>query len=346
MENGKNRTDRKKGFRSHLKFVLAFYILGFGIVYFIYLLSPKYYRASASILQPPERELHVSGSASDSQGKSLSQLRTNTELFFSILGSRTIKDEIIENFGLIKAYNARNIDHAREKLDRCVTLSLTKEKIIEITVIDTSPERSAEIANYFVSRLDNTVKVLSITTAKQDRLFIETRLNETENTINTLEKRLAGIKDRDKLVADKDLAQITETAGRLMEDLFNKKLELKRKGEILKADSFEMELLKKEIENTEATLSKLLYSENELMGIIRELRAQEEIYSFLTSKLEEAKIDEARDTPVIQELDKAVVPHKVYKPDIKLLLIIQAAVFGGLAILIFFFDLLRYLGNI
>jgi uncharacterized protein involved in exopolysaccharide biosynthesis len=131
-----------------------------------------------------------------------------------------------------------------------------------------------------------------------------------------------------------------------MEDLFSKKLELKRKGEILKADSFEMELLKKEIENTEATLSKLLYSENELMGIIRELRAQEEIYSFLTSKLEEAKIDEARDTPVIQELDKAVVPHKVYKPDIKLLLIIQAAVFGGLAILIFFFDLLRYLGNI
>ena len=346
METEKKRIDRKNGFRSHLKFVLIFYLLGFGIVYCVYLISPKYYKASASILQPPERELNVSKETSDSSEKSISQFRTNTELFFSILNSRTIKDDIIVKFGLVKEYNARNIDHARERLDKRVNLYLTKQKIIEISVIDTNPQRAADMANYFIERLDNTIKAISITTAKQDRIFIEARLHDTEQTIDSLEKKLAGIKDRDKLVADKDLAQITQTAGRLMEELFNKKLEMQRKGEVLKANSFEMELLKKDIQNLETTLSRLLYSENELTGIIRELRAQEEIYSFLTSKLEEAKIDEARDTPVIQVLDEAVVPCKIYKPNIKLLLIIQAVVFGGLSILIFFFDLLRYLGNI
>jgi len=91
MENNKKKTDTKNRFRSHIKFVIVFYILGFGIVYFIYLLSPKYYRVCASILQPPEKE------ASEDF---ISQPRTNTELFFSILTSRTIKDEIINNFSL------------------------------------------------------------------------------------------------------------------------------------------------------------------------------------------------------------------------------------------------------
>ncbi len=337
MENGKKKSERKNGFRSHFRFVLIFYVLGFGIVYCIYWLSPKYYRASASILQPPERKTSETF---------LSQPRTNTELFFSILTSRSIKDEIIKKFDLIKAYNVRNIDRAREKLDKRVTIYLTKEKVIEISVIDTDPERSAEIANFFVERLDNAVKVLSITTAKQDRIFTEKQLNETENAIKTLEARLTAIKDRDKLAADQNLEQITQTAGKLMEDLFNKKLEMQRKSEVLKEDSFEMLLLKKNIENLEKTLTRLLHSEDELRNIMRELKVKEEVYKFLTSKLEEAKINEARDTPVIQVLDAAVVPNKIYKPDIKMLVIVQTIIFGGLGILIFFFDLLKYLGSI
>jgi len=231
-------------------------------------------------------------------------------------------------------------------MDKRVTIRLTKEKIIEIGVIDTDPKRAAEIANFFVERLDNTVKALSITTAKQDRIFTEKQLHETENTINALESRLAAIKDRDKLAADKELEQIAQTAGKLMEDLFHKKLEVQRKSEILKEDSFEIQMLKKDIENLEATLSRLLRSENELRSIIRELQAQEEVYNFLTSKLEEAKINEARDTPVIQILDRAVIPNNIYKPDIKTLIIIQTIIFGGLGVLIFFFDLLKYLGSI
>jgi len=337
MKITEKKSEKKNSFRSHLKFIILFYILGFGIVYGIYLVVPKYYRASASILQPPEREAPEDFT---------SQPRTNTELFLSILTSRSIKDEIIERFGLIKAYRVRTIDRAREELDEHVTISLTKEKIIEISVIDTNAKRAADIANFFIERLDNTVKVLSITTAKQDRIFTEKQLAETKSTIEDLEKRLADIKDRENLAADKELEQVSQTAGKLMEELFNKKLEYQRKAEVLKPDSFEMAMLKKDIENLETTLSRLLRSENELRSIMRELKAQETLYSFLTSKLEEARLTEARDTPVIQVLDNAVVPQKIYKPDIKLLLIIQTTVFGGLAVLISFLDLLRYLGNI
>ncbi|MCM8777788.1 MAG: hypothetical protein NC905_05965 [Candidatus Omnitrophica bacterium] len=347
MEKEKiNNRKGKNPVAPHIKFVVAFYIITLLLVSFIYLVYPKYYKASASILQPPERELKIETGGSEISEKMLSQLRTNTELFFSILKSRSMKDAIIERFNLTDAYNVSNIDRAREKFDKLTNISLTKEKVIEITVVDRNPERSADIANFFIQRLDETIKAISITTAKQDRIFIESRLKETENTIKSLEEKLAGIKNREKLVADKELNQVTQMAGKIMEELINKKLELQKKGEILKSDCLEMVLLKKEIQNLETTLSRLLYSEDELTGMLRELKTQEEVYKFLTAKLEEAKINEARDTPVVQVLDYAVVPHKIYKPDIKVLLIVQGIVSGVLAIIIFFLDLLRYLGSI
>lgn len=344
MERINNK--RKKSPVAHIKFVIAFYVITLILLSFIYWIYPKYYKANASILQPPERELKIETGSSEISEKMLSQLRTNTELFFSILNSRSMKDAIIEKFNLIDAYNVSNIDRAREKFDKLKSISLTKEKVIEITVVDRNPKRAAEIANFFIQRLDETIKAISITTAKQDRIFIESRLKETENAIKTLEEKIAGIKNREKLIADKDLAQITQMAGKLMEEIFNKKLELQRKSEVLQSNSIEIVLLKKEIQNLETTLTRLLYSEDELTGMLRELKTQEEVYKFLTAKLEEAKINEARDTPVVQVLDYAVVPNKIYKPDIKLLIIVQSIVSGVLAIIIFFLDLLRYLGSI
>ncbi|MCM8820759.1 MAG: hypothetical protein NC932_02265 [Candidatus Omnitrophica bacterium] len=346
MEKEKINNRKGKNPVAHIKFVIGFYIITLLLVSFTYWVYPKYYKASASILQPPERELKIETGGSEISEKMLSQLRTNTELFFSILKSRSMKDAIIERFNLIDAYNVGNIDRAREKFDKLTNISLTKEKVIEITVVDREPERAADIANFFIQRLDETIKAISITTAKQDRIFIESRLKETENTIKSLEEKLAGIKNREKLVADKELNQVTQMSGKIMEELISKKLELQKKGEILKSDSIEMVLLKKEIQNLETTLSRLLYSEDELTGMLRELKTQEEVYKFLTAKLEEAKINEARDTPVVQVLDYAVVPHKIYKPDIKVLLIVQGVVSGVLAIIIFFLDLLRYLGSI
>lgn len=87
-------------------------------------------------------------------------------------------------------------------------------------------------------------------------------------------------------------------------------------------------------------------SQDELTRILRELKVQESLYSFLTSKMEEAKIEETRDTPVVQVLDRAKVPDKVYSPDLKFLLILVTCIIGGIGFLTIFFDILRFLGSI
>jgi len=48
--------------------------------------------------------------------------------------------------------------------------------------------------------------------------------------------------------------------------------------------------------------------------LMREVEVQNTLYTFLTQQYEEAKIQEARDTPTVQILDHAVLPKLKYKP--------------------------------
>jgi len=346
-ENDKNGILKGSPIKRHFILIVLTYIAVINLTVLFYLISPKYYKATSSILQPPESEAGISSTQTSKFSKEpISLIRTNTELFFSILNSRRMKDDIIEKFNLKKHYNVSNDDEAIEILNKRTNIILTKDKVIQIDVIDRDPKIAAGIANFYTENLDFLIKELTITTAKQNRIFIEKRLKETTELIEELEKRLTTIQNTNKLVIDPDLTQISLTGGKLMEQLINKQLELEKERQILDDRDPKIIMLKNEIKEIQYSLTKLLSSQDELTRILRELKVQESLYNFLTSKMEEAKIEETRDTPVVQILDKAKIPYKVYKPDVKLLLIIISSIIGGIGFLVIFFDILRFLGSI
>ncbi|MCM8785556.1 MAG: hypothetical protein NC827_06600 [Candidatus Omnitrophica bacterium] len=333
--------------KRHIILLILTYIAVINLSILLYLISPKYYKATSSILQPPESETSiVSSQATKFSKEPLSLIRTNTELFFSILNSRRMKDDIIEKFNLKKHYNVSNNDEAIEILNKRTKIFLSKDKVIQIDIIDRDPKIAAGIANFYTENLDFLIKELAITTAKQNRIFIEKRLKETTELIESLEKRLSEIQNTNKLVVDQDLSQISQTGGKLMEQLINKQLELEREKQILDEKDPKIIMLKNEIKEIQTSLTKLLASQDELTRILRELKVQETLYNFLTSKMEEAKIEETRDTPVVQILDKAKIPYKVYKPDIKFILVLVSSIVGGIGFITIFFDILRFLGSI
>jgi capsule polysaccharide export protein KpsE/RkpR len=157
---------------------------------------------------------------------------------------------------------------------------------------------------------------------------------------------LTELQNKNKLVVDQNLSQISQAGGKLMEQLINKQLELEKERQILDENDPKIIMLKNEIKEIQTSLSNLLSSQDELTRILRELKVQESLYSFLTSKMEEAKIEETRDTPIVQVLDKAKIPYKVYKPDLKFLIIIISSIIGGIGFILIFFDILRFLGSI
>ena len=73
--------------------------------------------------------------------------------------------------------------------------------------------------------------------------------------------------------------------------------------------------------------SKMPELETQLRQLMREVEIQNTLFTFLTQQYEEAKINEARDTPTIQVLDIAVNPNIKFKP-FRSVLVIAAGIFG------------------
>ncbi|MCM8805071.1 MAG: hypothetical protein NC833_07465, partial [Candidatus Omnitrophica bacterium] len=224
-EKIKNGIFKGSSIKRHITLLILSYLAIINLTVLFYLISPKYYKATSSILQPPEVEISPSSLQSAKFSKEpISLIRTNTELFFSILNSRRMKDDLIEKFDLKKHYNVSNNDEAIEILNKRVNIFFTKDKVIQIDVIDRDPKIAAGIANFYTENLDFLIKELTITTAKQNRIFLEKRLKETTELIEQLEKRLTELQEKNRLVVDPTLTQISQAGGKLMEQLINKQL--------------------------------------------------------------------------------------------------------------------------
>jgi uncharacterized protein involved in exopolysaccharide biosynthesis len=82
----------------------------------------------------------------------------------------------------------------------------------------------------------------------------------------------------------------------------------------------------------------------ELARLTRDVKVQEAVYTLLTQELEQAKIAEARDMPVVRPLDTAVPADRKSKPKIKLNMAIAGIMSLFLGTFLVFF--LEYLAGL
>ena len=82
----------------------------------------------------------------------------------------------------------------------------------------------------------------------------------------------------------------------------------------------------------------------ELVRLTREVKIQETVYGLLTAQFEQAKINEARDMPTVQLLDKAIPAERKARPKTVLNMAIAGTLSLFVGILLAFF--LEYLERI
>ena len=158
---------------------------GFAIIAAIasLVISPVY-KAETKILPP----VNISSGIASQLMNQLGQLGTiagisgvpingkaPNELYIGLLKSRTVLDEMINRFDLMKLYGKRYRENAREKLinDVLTVRDDRKSGIITINIEDKDPKRAAEMANAFVEELQKLNTGLAITQASQRRLYFE-----------------------------------------------------------------------------------------------------------------------------------------------------------------------------
>src|SRR5690606_27488339 len=85
---------------------------------------------------------------------------TPTDVFVAILKSRVMADDEIAKFGLMALYGERTMHDTRMELADRVRITVSKEKVIKVTVEDASPQRAADMAAHFVAGLDRLNRTL------------------------------------------------------------------------------------------------------------------------------------------------------------------------------------------
>src|ERR1035437_10372817 len=329
-------------------FVLGALILG--------LITPKMYKATSSVVPAEQSDLLSSlggmGSAvkSFSSLKGLSSLSGGSELdkYIAVLKSSSMRRDLITTFNLRKVYKLENKPYwqVEKELSGNLEFEIADEGNLNISVLDEDPALAARMANYLVDKLNQVNSQLHVTNAKSIREFIEKRYLENVNDISNLEARMKEFQQKNGVIAvPEQLDAKIKTMATLYGDLAKQEVSYNIMKKTL--DSTQPALQNKQIEVEEIRKKLNSFTSNsdqlkdnkvfvsikkapELVGeylkIYKNLEIQYKISEFIIPVYEQAKIEEARNTPSVLILDKAYSPELKAKPKIALYLLIGFAV--------------------
>jgi uncharacterized protein involved in exopolysaccharide biosynthesis len=158
-------------------------------------------------------------------------------------------------------------------------------------------------------------------------------------TIAMLEKRSSISSGKDSIISveveDTDPQRVALMANIYVEEL-NKLMQTLALTEASQRRQFfetQMKPSKDRLTNAEITLDKTPNTSLRYLDALRSLKFEESIYQVLVKQYEVAKLDEAKNAPLIQIMDKAIVPENKSKPKRSILAIIGTLVAFFLAVI-------------
>ncbi len=308
-------------------------------------LLPKEYKATSVVMIAPDNSMGLSGLTGLLSGKSSSMnlgskllgvSNTSEDVLLGILNSRTALLNTIEKFDLFKYYEIddRNMDKVLKAFSNDLSFGPNEYGMIEISVINKDPKRSADIANYFVEILDSLNIEINIEQAKNNRSFIEKRylknlsdLKAGEDSLYKIQKKYGVFAIPEQLeVAIKAAGEYElEFTKKELESYFTKQMYGENSPQY-KAVKIQEDLLKSKIVELKkadklTSESNVLFPFKEIPNIAlqylrnyREVEIQSKILEVILPLYEQAKVEEQKSIPTIMPLDKAVPPQLKYRP--------------------------------
>ena len=236
-------------------------------------------------------------------GSVMSADENSSALYPKILSSRLLSEKIINkrydfkfenepySMTLFEYINADNIDKAKEKLDKLVTVDVDmRTGVLRLSVMTEYPEFSAAIVHTYLDELNDYNVNHRQSKAQANKQFIATRLDEVSIELTNAENSLKEFQNKNLNYAS----------------------------------------------SNDPTLRQMHMQHQ------REVTIKEAVMLELTKRFEMARIEAARDLPVVQVIDNGSVPIVKTKPSRTIYML--AALFGSLffsAILSLWFDIAR-----
>lgn len=323
------------------KLILLATSVTFVVAMVVSLVLPQWYKARASILPPASVT-----STPDIVGimrfagvkpTQLPTVATESDVYSAILRSNTVAEAVIDSLDLIKTYKAKNLADALERVFDNTKVTVAPEGIVEITFEDRDRERAANVANAFVRELDRFNRRTSVSSAGRVRLMVEKRLVETRAELGKAEDSLRVFKETTGAIFISEQATASiKTAAEIYARIAQLEVELARLKQYATDKSPEVIDLRLQIGTLQGKIAEMGYVkssvdhaagsylfprfdaapslEQKLADLTMEVEIKRSVYTVLSEQYEQARIQETRDTPTIQILDRAQPPSTRSKP--------------------------------
>jgi tyrosine-protein kinase Etk/Wzc len=358
------------------KFLIRFCLgvaLAVGVISF---LLPKTYEATAVILPVSDQNNSnlTSGLASSVLGQiGLSGLSgfglsgsTTSKNFKAALKSNELANAVLKRYDYFSMMGIGKKSKIKSSKAIAGLVNVTESKTdntISISVQHHNPVFASDLVNSYVKALDAYNLNNSFTTAGNLRKYIEKRLEETGSELDQAQQELRDFQERNSAVSITDQGQATlKVLAQLEAQKVATEVQKSAKERFYKGSYSELEQLTSQIDALQKNIDQLTYSQdtsvpvkgesgkidfyiplNSITGLgfdesklLLKVKAKTGIITLLTTQLEQAKLDEAKDIPTINILERSYPPEKAVKPKIAMNIILSAVVSLFLGIFIIF----------
>jgi uncharacterized protein involved in exopolysaccharide biosynthesis len=321
---------------------------------------PNVYKASTTILPTQQRQSSAAATLNRLGGYAGTTLGALSiaipiELYVTMLKSSTVADNVIQRFDLKKGYATESLQEAREALARNTKVTPGRDWLVLIEVEDKDAKRAAQIANGYVDELLKVANRLGLTEASHRRQFYERTLQLTKTKL--AESEAAHLLDKHNAKRlDPGNRLAAETVAGLRAQISAKEVRLAAMQSFVNVDNREYVRAQQELGALNAELAKIeknnsavrLGAESEghigsgAEEVVYDAKYYEILYGLLLKQYEAARLDEAKDSSIIEVLDKAVEPERSFKPN-RLKFVLNSALLGLLVAMVWvwFFDVIQ-----
>lgn len=251
----------------------------------------------------------------------------STDRFTTIIYSRTNLDKIIAKFNLFEEYGLETMKETRKNLVSSIEAEETAEGAYRIGVRASSPQKSADMANFIVSELNTTMLELNTAKSKENRHFLERRYLEVKQNLRNAEDSLVVYqKESGIFLAEEQAFASFEAYSKLEAELATKEVEATVLGKLLGSDSplvanakIAADEFKRKLDRIKSGKDKagIILSMNDLpkrtmnyLRFYRDVEIYNKMLAFIIPLYEQARFEEQKDIPLLQVIDEAVPPQK------------------------------------
>jgi uncharacterized protein involved in exopolysaccharide biosynthesis len=300
-------------------------------------LLPRRYVASVVVLPPPQSA--SAGTALMAQmgaagilgsGAGVLGIKNPNDQQIALLKSRPVEDALIARFHLQSLYHIKYLSSTRKHWEKVTkTDNGLKDGLIRLSVTDSDPNRAADLANGWVVEYKRFTATLALTEASQRRLFYETQLNDARQDLAHAEENMKQTEQRTGIMdMDGQGKGMIEAAAALRGQLAAKQIEIKAMKQFAGDLNPDLARSEQEARGMEAQLSAMDVTSDRKNGdliapkgksveaaldyerALREVKYRETIQDLLLRQYEAARVDEARQGPMIQVVEPAVAPDR------------------------------------